>query len=236
MVISDRIAVLQGGRVVQVGTAEELFHQPRTRFVAEFIGTSSTPSPSRPTRSRAAAFGSASHRPASSQAPAWPCRSARTRSRWSSGRQRRPAREPTPTRERCGAPASWATAWTTRSRSPTAPSSCAWRRPAPGAFARAGRRPQDRPGRLHPAGRRGRPGMTPSRPSRPRRHAGREADASGRSPGRPGPGDRRIEVSPRVLPSPRGTARAGGSALPPLAAGSVGASSAASREAAAPVG
>ncbi len=38
MVISDRIAVLHGGRVVQVGTADELFQQPRTRFVAEFIG------------------------------------------------------------------------------------------------------------------------------------------------------------------------------------------------------
>ena len=38
MVISDRIAVLQRGRVTQIGTADELFHQPRTRFVAEFIG------------------------------------------------------------------------------------------------------------------------------------------------------------------------------------------------------
>ena len=38
MVISDRIAVLQHGRVVQLGTADELFHQPRTRFVAELIG------------------------------------------------------------------------------------------------------------------------------------------------------------------------------------------------------
>src|SRR5574342_549742 len=38
MVISDRIAVLNHGRVVQVGTAEELFEHPRTRFVAEFIG------------------------------------------------------------------------------------------------------------------------------------------------------------------------------------------------------
>ncbi len=38
MVISDRIGVLQKGRVVQVGTAQELFEQPRTRFVAEFIG------------------------------------------------------------------------------------------------------------------------------------------------------------------------------------------------------
>ncbi len=38
MVISDRVAVLQNGRVVQIGTAEELFEQPRSRFVAEFIG------------------------------------------------------------------------------------------------------------------------------------------------------------------------------------------------------
>jgi iron(III) transport system ATP-binding protein len=38
MVISDRIAVLQKGRAVQVGTAEDLFQQPQTRFVAEFIG------------------------------------------------------------------------------------------------------------------------------------------------------------------------------------------------------
>ena len=38
MVISDRAAVLEKGRVVQIGTALDLFDQPRTRFVAEFIG------------------------------------------------------------------------------------------------------------------------------------------------------------------------------------------------------
>jgi len=38
MVISDRIAVLERGRVVQVGGADEIFLRPRTRFVAEFIG------------------------------------------------------------------------------------------------------------------------------------------------------------------------------------------------------
>ena len=38
MVISDRIAVLDRGRVAQVGTADEIFLEPRTRFVAEFIG------------------------------------------------------------------------------------------------------------------------------------------------------------------------------------------------------
>jgi len=38
MVISDRIAVLKAGRVAQAGTADDLYHRPRTRFVAEFIG------------------------------------------------------------------------------------------------------------------------------------------------------------------------------------------------------
>ncbi len=38
LVISDRIAVLERGRVAQVGTGEEIFREPRTRFVAEFIG------------------------------------------------------------------------------------------------------------------------------------------------------------------------------------------------------
>jgi len=38
MVISDRIAVLERGRVAQVGTPDEVFLAPRTRFVAEFIG------------------------------------------------------------------------------------------------------------------------------------------------------------------------------------------------------
>ena len=38
MVISDRVAVLDRGRIAQVGRPEELFDAPRTRFVAEFIG------------------------------------------------------------------------------------------------------------------------------------------------------------------------------------------------------
>jgi iron(III) transport system ATP-binding protein len=38
MVISDRVAVLQAGRVAQIGTADELYDRPRTRFVADFIG------------------------------------------------------------------------------------------------------------------------------------------------------------------------------------------------------
>ncbi|HXH83099.1 MAG TPA: ABC transporter ATP-binding protein [Candidatus Tectomicrobia bacterium] len=38
MVISDRIAVMQQGRVAQVGPPAEVFERPRTRFVADFIG------------------------------------------------------------------------------------------------------------------------------------------------------------------------------------------------------
>jgi iron(III) transport system ATP-binding protein len=38
MVISDRVAVLREGRVVQIGAPAELFEHPRTRFVAEFVG------------------------------------------------------------------------------------------------------------------------------------------------------------------------------------------------------
>src|SRR5690349_15760816 len=38
MVISDRIAVLERGRVAQVGTADGVLRRRRTRFVAEFIG------------------------------------------------------------------------------------------------------------------------------------------------------------------------------------------------------
>ena len=38
MVTSDRIAVMHQGRIVQLGTPEEIFDRPKTRFVAEFIG------------------------------------------------------------------------------------------------------------------------------------------------------------------------------------------------------
>ncbi len=38
MAVSDRIAVMSAGSIVEVGTAESLYHRPRTRFVAEFIG------------------------------------------------------------------------------------------------------------------------------------------------------------------------------------------------------
>ena len=38
MAMSDRIAVMNEGRVLQVGTPEEIYEAPRTRFVADFVG------------------------------------------------------------------------------------------------------------------------------------------------------------------------------------------------------
>ena len=36
--ISDRIVVMNAGRVEQIGTQTDIYLQPQTRFVAEFIG------------------------------------------------------------------------------------------------------------------------------------------------------------------------------------------------------
>ena len=38
LILSDRIGVMQEGRIVQVGTSEEIYSRPSTRFVAEFMG------------------------------------------------------------------------------------------------------------------------------------------------------------------------------------------------------
>ena len=37
--LSDRVAVMKDGRVLQVGRPKELYERPRTRFVADFVGT-----------------------------------------------------------------------------------------------------------------------------------------------------------------------------------------------------
>ena len=38
LAMSDRIAVMNAGRIEQIGTPAEIYRQPRTRFVADFIG------------------------------------------------------------------------------------------------------------------------------------------------------------------------------------------------------
>jgi iron(III) transport system ATP-binding protein len=38
MSISDRVVVMREGQIEQVGTPEEIYAQPATRFVADFVG------------------------------------------------------------------------------------------------------------------------------------------------------------------------------------------------------
>ena len=39
MTLADRVVVMNDGRIEQIGTPQELYHHPRTRFVAGFIGS-----------------------------------------------------------------------------------------------------------------------------------------------------------------------------------------------------
>lgn len=45
LALADKIICMNHGVVVQSGTPEDLYHRPRTRFVAEFMGTSNLLSP-----------------------------------------------------------------------------------------------------------------------------------------------------------------------------------------------
>jgi spermidine/putrescine transport system ATP-binding protein len=38
MAMSDRIAIMNAGEIIQLGTPEEIYERPRTRFVAQFVG------------------------------------------------------------------------------------------------------------------------------------------------------------------------------------------------------
>jgi putative spermidine/putrescine transport system ATP-binding protein len=38
MALADLMVIMDGGRIVQAGTVREVFHEPRTAFVARFIG------------------------------------------------------------------------------------------------------------------------------------------------------------------------------------------------------
>jgi putative spermidine/putrescine transport system ATP-binding protein len=39
MALGDRIAVMEKGRIAQIGTPRDIYYRPATRFVADFIGT-----------------------------------------------------------------------------------------------------------------------------------------------------------------------------------------------------
>ena len=43
--MADRVAVFNDGRIVQVGTPDEIYEKPATRFVASFVGSSNVMSP-----------------------------------------------------------------------------------------------------------------------------------------------------------------------------------------------
>lgn len=40
LALSDRVAILRQGRIEQIGSPADIYHRPRTKFVAEFIGAS----------------------------------------------------------------------------------------------------------------------------------------------------------------------------------------------------
>ena len=39
LAISDRVIVMSGGRIEQIGTPEDIYNRPRSRFVADFVGS-----------------------------------------------------------------------------------------------------------------------------------------------------------------------------------------------------
>lgn len=41
LVMSQRVVIMQNGKIVQVGAPADVYHNPQTRFAAEFIGTAS---------------------------------------------------------------------------------------------------------------------------------------------------------------------------------------------------
>ena len=43
--MADRVAVFNDGKIMQVGTPEDIYRRPRTRFVADFVGSSNVLSP-----------------------------------------------------------------------------------------------------------------------------------------------------------------------------------------------
>lgn len=44
--MADRVAVFSGGKVIQVGTPEDIYARPNNRFVADFVGSSNVLNPS----------------------------------------------------------------------------------------------------------------------------------------------------------------------------------------------
>lgn len=41
MTLADRIAIMKGGKIMQLGTPDEIYNRPQNRYVADFIGSPS---------------------------------------------------------------------------------------------------------------------------------------------------------------------------------------------------
>ena len=39
LAISDRVIVMHVGGIEQIGTPEDIYHRPKSRFVADFVGS-----------------------------------------------------------------------------------------------------------------------------------------------------------------------------------------------------
>jgi putative spermidine/putrescine transport system ATP-binding protein len=55
LAMADRLAIFHAGRVVQIGAPAEVYERPRTRFVADFVGSANVLSPEFAARTGAAA-------------------------------------------------------------------------------------------------------------------------------------------------------------------------------------
>src|ERR1700739_4392973 len=62
MTLADRVVVMNRGRIEQIGTPNDLYHGPKTRFVAGFLGSPAADFPSWPTRGRRGRFARAAQR------------------------------------------------------------------------------------------------------------------------------------------------------------------------------
>ncbi|CAM5201697.1 Putative spermidine/putrescine transport system ATP-binding protein OS=Bosea thiooxidans OX=53254 GN=SAMN05660750_01043 PE=3 SV=1 [Bosea thiooxidans] len=59
LTMCDRIAVMHRGRIAQIGSAEDIYERPATRFVAEFVGRANVLPIQRDAQGRAAVWGQA---------------------------------------------------------------------------------------------------------------------------------------------------------------------------------
>ncbi len=55
LTLSDRVAVFNGGRIEQIGTARDVYERPQTEFVARFLGSRTSSAETSPSASPATA-------------------------------------------------------------------------------------------------------------------------------------------------------------------------------------